>query len=180
MDWVLAEKSLPDDGNAGGPTAESDSLVAIVNVKVDPVSPYLRAGIPDDVDPVVSSGQAGNSDPRPHRQHGKIRSDGIARRCRATGCASTGAVGGRNERRPCGVAGPARTYSAGTGFGENAHQHDQRGPARDCERRSESSGQLLRITPAGGGRRRRVDHETTKAASRSRNRTRPLRRFPGR
>jgi hypothetical protein len=116
--------ALPDDGDTGRPTAESDSLVAIVNVKVDPVSPYLRAGIPDHVDPVVSSGQAGNSDPRPHRQHGKIRSDGIARRCRATGCASSGAVGGRDERRPGGVAGPARAYSARTGFRENAHQDD--------------------------------------------------------
>src|SRR6478672_8329315 len=29
--------ALPDDGDTGRPTAESDSLVAIVNVKVDPV-----------------------------------------------------------------------------------------------------------------------------------------------
>jgi len=141
---------LPDDGDTGRPTAESDGLVAIVDVQIDPVSAYLRAGIPDDVEPVVSFGETGNSDPGPHRQHGKIRSDGVARRSRATGRAPSGAVGGRDERRPGGVSWSARMYSPGTSFGENAHKHDERAAARDRERRSESS----RHTASNYSRRR--------------------------
>ena len=121
---MLGRTPLPDDGDTGRPTAESDSLVAIVDIEIDPASPYLRAGIPDDIEPVVSFGQAGHFDPRPHRQHGKIRSNGIARRSLATGRAPSSAVGGRDERRPGGVARSARTYSARAGFGENKHQHD--------------------------------------------------------
>ena len=64
---VLARTPLPDDGDSGRPTAESDGFVAIVDVQIDPVSAYLRAGIPDDVEPVVSFGETGNSDPGPHR-----------------------------------------------------------------------------------------------------------------
>jgi hypothetical protein len=103
----------------------------------------------DNVEPVVSIGETGNSDLRAHRQHGHIRSDGIARRCRATGRAPSGAVGGRHERRPGDAARSARPDSARAGFGENAQQHGERAPARDVRRRSESGLHMRKRVASG-------------------------------